>query len=38
MLDVGRSTPGEQSWGRMVGDSKACGQFTGKVKLINELN
>ena len=27
MLYVGRSTPCEQSWGRMVGDGKAYGQF-----------
>ena len=37
MLYVGHSTPGEQSWGQMVGDSKAYRQFTGNVKLINEL-
>ena len=34
---VGHSTPGEQSWGQMVGDNKAYGQFTGNVTLIDEL-
>ena len=37
MLYVSRSTPSEQSWGQMVGNNKAYGQFTGNVKLINEL-
>ena len=35
---VSRSTPGEESPGRMVGDGKAYGQFADNVKLIYELN
>jgi hypothetical protein len=38
MVCVSHSTPGEESSGRMVGDGKAYGQFTGNVKLIYELN
>ena len=37
MLYVDCSTPGEQSWGQMMGNGKAYGQFTGNIKSIDEL-